>query len=97
MSLKGSIEADKTEILTIKYLPGSPKKFSKTFQLQISHFAPEDILIEGDAGFADIMLDLPRFETDNYLKLKNEAKSLVKNVDQKSETELNVTRLNYLG
>lgn len=79
--------------MTIKYLPGSPKQFSKTFQIQISHFAPEDILIEGDAGFADIMLDLPRFESEDYLKLKTEAKSLVKNVEQKSETELNVIRL----
>lgn len=76
-------------------MPGSPKKFSKTFQLQVSHFAPEDILIEGDAGFADIMLDLPRFESQNYVQLKDQAKSFVKNSEQKSEAELNVN-LNFL-
>jgi hydrocephalus-inducing protein len=68
--MKGFIEADKIETITIRYLPGIPKKFTKNLKLQISHFAPEDIIIKGEAGFADIMLDLPRFENDIYKALR---------------------------
>ena len=68
--MKGYIEADKIETITVRYLPGIPKKFTKNLKLQISHFAPEDIIIRGEAGFADIMLDLPRFENDNYKTLR---------------------------
>ena len=68
--MKGYIEADKIETITIRYLPGIPKKFTKNLKLQISHFAPEDIVIKGEAGFADIMLDLPRFENDIYKALR---------------------------
>ena len=68
--MKGYIEADKIETITIRYLPGIPKKFTKNLKLQISHFAPEDIIIKGEAGFADIMLDLPRFENESYKTLR---------------------------
>lgn len=54
----------------VRYWPGVPKVFRKTFQLQISHFAPEEITIQGDAGFADIILDLPRYENAAYATLK---------------------------
>ncbi|CAF0787663.1 unnamed protein product [Brachionus calyciflorus] len=91
--MKGSIEADKTATLDVKYLPGSPKKFCKTFQLQISHFAPEEILIQGDAGFADIMLDLPRYESENYKILRREAKSAMKTNEHKSEADISALHL----
>ena len=68
--MKGYIEADKIETITIRYLPGIPKKFTKNLRLQISHFAPEEIIIKGEAGFADIMLDLPRFENESYKSLR---------------------------
>lgn len=56
--------------MTVKYLPGIPKKFNKKLKLQISHFAPEEIILNGEAGFADIMLDLPRFENESYKAIR---------------------------
>lgn len=79
---KGLVDADKIETITIKYLPGLPQKFTKKIQLQVSHFAPEEITIKGEAGFADIMLDLPRFENETYKYLKKEAKNIVKTKEE---------------
>ncbi len=67
--MKGFIEPEKDVKISVKYLPGIPEKFSKSFLLQISHFAPDEILIQGDASFAEILLDLPRFENDFYKDL----------------------------
>ena len=44
----------------------------------MSHFAPEEIVITGEASFADIMLDLPRFENDMYRLIRKEAKANIK-------------------
>jgi hydrocephalus-inducing protein len=88
---KGLVDADKIETITIKYLPGLPQKFTKKIQLQVSHFAPEEITIKGEAGFADIMLDLPRFENDAYKYLKKEAKNIVKikeEMQQKTDSDI---------
>lgn len=95
LPMKGLIEADKSETITVKYLPGSPRKFSKTFQLQISHFAPEEITIHGDAGFADIVLDIPRFENDSYKSLRKEAKELMKNIEHKSDHDIDVRSFKF--
>jgi hypothetical protein len=70
IKIKGTIEADKTETMIVKYLPGIPRKFTKKLKIQISHFAPEQITITGEASFADIMLDLPRLDDDNYKNLR---------------------------
>lgn len=91
---KGKIEADKTETITVKYLPGTPRKFFKAFQLQISHFSPEEITIQGDAGFADLMLDLPRFENESYKSLRREAKSAIELKETESEIDLDVSLFN---
>ncbi len=66
---KGSIEPENDVTISVKYLPGIPEKFSKTFLLQISHFAPDEIMIQGDASFAEILLDLPRLDNDLYKDL----------------------------
>jgi hypothetical protein len=68
--MKGLIEADQTETIIVKYLPGIPRKFTKKLKIQISHFAPEEITLIGEASFADIMLDLPRYENENYKHLR---------------------------
>jgi hypothetical protein len=81
----------------VRYWPGVPKLFKKTFQLQISHFAPEEITIQGDAGFADIMLDLPRFENESYAILRKEAKAHMTTTQEKDkdkqENEVNIINL----
>jgi hypothetical protein len=81
------IEADKIETIAIKYLPGSPKKFTKKLYLQVSHFAPEEIVITGEASFADIMLDLPRFENDSYRLIRKEAKANIKYKEEESKKD----------
>lgn len=66
---RGFIEAENYATIAVQYLPGIPRKFSKKMLIQVSHFAPEEITVSGEAGFIDIMLDLPRWETDFYLNL----------------------------
>lgn len=66
---KGYIEAENYATIAVQYLPGIPRKFSKKMLIQVSHFAPEEIIVSGDAGFIDIMLDLPRWETEFYKSL----------------------------
>ncbi len=92
------VDADKIETITIKYLPGLPQKFVKKIQLQVSHFAPEEITIVGEAGFADIMLDLPRFENDSYKSLKKEAKSIVQTKEElqpKNDNDIPIYQVIY--
>jgi hypothetical protein len=84
----GMIEADQVQTITIRYWPGVPKMFTKTLQLQISHFAPEEIILHGEAGFADLMLDLPRFEDMTYQNLKREAKEILDTKQKQDETEV---------
>lgn len=74
----GCIEAEQEATIAVKYLPGMPKKFEKKLLLQISHYAPEEIVVRGEAGFADIMLDLPRLENDDYKRLFSEAQEELK-------------------
>ena len=69
--MRGFVKAEDTETVIVRYLPGAPKKFTKQLQIQVSHFAPESITICGEAGFAQIMLDLPRHENETYKMLKN--------------------------
>jgi hypothetical protein len=47
----------------------------------MAHFPPENIIIKGEASFADIILDLPRFETEDYKDLVEK----VKNINIKSD------------
>ena len=75
---QGCIEAEQEATIAVKYLPGTPQKFEKRLLLQISHYAPEEIVIAGEAGFADIMLDLPRLESDEYRQLLDEAHEALK-------------------
>ena len=72
----------------IKYLPGTPKKFIKKLLIQISHYAPEEIIISGEAGFADIMLDLPRLENESYLDLFKQAQTIVKEKEENKDPNL---------
>ncbi|XP_069113582.1 hydrocephalus-inducing protein homolog isoform X2 [Argopecten irradians] len=56
----GFVEPLSEQKLVIKYLPGVPEVFSKTFQIQVAHFEPDKICIHGEGVFPRISLDLPR-------------------------------------
>ena len=85
-------------MLTIKYLPGTPQKFNKKVLLQIAHFPPDEIIIQGEASFADLVLDLPRFENEEYKSLLECVKGAnFKKVDKpKIEIETSQLRVNNL-
>lgn len=70
---KGFIQPNSEIELIIKYLPGIPSKFNKKILLQISHFSPDEINIYGEASFSNIILDLPRLNSDYYNTLVNQA------------------------
>ncbi len=35
-------------MLTVKFLPGVPEKFQKTFQIQVAHFEPDEVHLYGE-------------------------------------------------
>ncbi len=67
--LKGTIEPEGDVKISIKYLPGVPEKFKKKFLLQLAHFAPDEIILQGDASFAELLVDLPRLENQQFNEL----------------------------
>ena len=48
--------------LTVKFLPGVPDRFERTFKILVAHFEPEDITIFCEGIFPRITLDLPRYD-----------------------------------
>lgn len=48
------------QTLVVKYLPGAPEDFTKSFVIQVAHFEPDVITIKGTGVFPRISLDLPR-------------------------------------
>jgi hypothetical protein len=66
--------------------------------LQIAHFPPDEIIIQGEASFADLVLDLPRFESAEYKNLLHRVKGAnYKKVDKpKIEVETSQLRVNNL-
>ncbi|NWV44296.1 HYDIN protein, partial [Grantiella picta] len=55
----GSIAPGKKQVLKICYLPGRLRVFCSTFQVQVSHLEPVDILLKGEGTFPRITVDLP--------------------------------------
>ncbi len=82
---QGYIEPESVMGIVIQYLPGLPRAFDKKMLIQVAHFAPETICVKGEASFADIMLDLPRFEDETYHMLLTEAKHIVSIKDKWKE------------
>ena len=56
----GHIAALENQTFTIRYLPGVPANFTKTFEIQVAHFEPDVITVTGEAVFPRIAFDLPR-------------------------------------
>ncbi|XP_033625714.1 hydrocephalus-inducing protein homolog [Asterias rubens] len=72
----GRIEALQELKLLVKFLPGVPEKFHKSFDIQVAHFEPDTINLCGEGVFPRISLDLPRYgdEEGLYTSLLKEAK-----------------------
>ena len=62
--------------MVVKYLPGAPEDFRKSFVIQVAHFEPDIITISGTGVFPRISLDLPRTvdSEGQYEKLVQHAK-----------------------
>ncbi|XP_071173399.1 hydrocephalus-inducing protein homolog isoform X10 [Mytilus edulis] len=56
----GYIEPMSEQTLVVKYLPGAPEDFKKSFVIQVAHFEPDVVTISGTGVFPRISLDLPR-------------------------------------
>ena len=63
--------------LTIRFLPGIPDVFHKTFPIQVAHFEPDNITVNGEGVFPRISLDLPRLVTEEYENLWKTARENV--------------------
>ncbi|XP_033116735.1 hydrocephalus-inducing protein homolog isoform X2 [Anneissia japonica] len=72
----GHIEAHSEQRLTIKFLPGIPVKFHKSFEIQVAHFEPDCINLYGEGVFPRVSFDLPRYGDieGKYDELLKEAK-----------------------
>ena len=60
----GKIEAKHSLELTVSIVPGTPAKFSEMFIIQIGNFEENQITVEADALFPQVLLSLPRSEND---------------------------------
>ncbi|KAG2469945.1 HYDIN protein, partial [Polypterus senegalus] len=58
--LQGYIEAYAEQRLSVHYFPGIPETFQKSFDIQVSYFKPDTVLVKGEGIFPRIFLDLPR-------------------------------------
>jgi len=70
----------------IKFLPGIPEKFHKSFQIQVAHFEPDTVNLLGEGVFPRISLDLPRSLEDD-----GQYEALVKDVREQLTTETKKT------
>ncbi|ESO91099.1 hypothetical protein LOTGIDRAFT_122343, partial [Lottia gigantea] len=72
----GYIEPLSEQKIVVKFLPGVPEKFHKSFQIQVAHFEPDTIHVYGEGVFSRISLDLPRNTVDGgyYESMMKEAK-----------------------
>ncbi|KAL3860158.1 hypothetical protein ACJMK2_010318 [Sinanodonta woodiana] len=92
----GYIEAMSQQKLTIKYLPGVPEKFDKSFRIQVAHFEPDLITIHGEGVFPRISLDIPRHsdEAGQYASMIKEARENIYKrspVEQEQKTNRNLS------
>ncbi|NXD48612.1 HYDIN protein, partial [Corvus moneduloides] len=55
----GSIAPGKEQVLKVYYLPGRPRVFCTTFQVQVGCLEPAEIRLKGEGAFPVITMDLP--------------------------------------
>ncbi|OCT82470.1 hypothetical protein XELAEV_18025000mg [Xenopus laevis] len=63
--VSGHIAAGEEGVLKVSYFSGIPESFQRVIQLQVGHFEPESITLQGEAVFPRICLDLPRNIKEN--------------------------------
>lgn len=73
----GVIEPFAEQKLQIRFLPGVPERFHKSFSIQVAHFEPDVIHLYGEGVFPRVSLDLPRYIDDSgyYEALLAEARA----------------------
>ncbi|NXN88965.1 HYDIN protein, partial [Bombycilla garrulus] len=59
MPTTGSIAPGEEQVLKVYYLPGKPRVFCRTFQVQVAHLEPAEIHLKGEGTFPRITMDLP--------------------------------------
>ncbi|XP_064242899.1 hydrocephalus-inducing protein homolog isoform X1 [Passer domesticus] len=57
---KGSIAPGKKRVLKVSYLPEKPGAFRRTFQVQVAHLEPAEIVLKGKTIFPGVTKCLPR-------------------------------------
>ncbi|XP_039618305.1 hydrocephalus-inducing protein-like [Polypterus senegalus] len=72
----GYIEAYAEQRLSVHYFPGIPETFQKSFDIQVSYFKPDTVLVKGEGIFPRIFLDLPRnlMDDERYSSLVKKAR-----------------------
>ncbi len=60
----GFIPAKSRQCIQVKFLPGVPQYFERSFQIQVAHFEADTVRICGEGAFPRIALDLPRLPGD---------------------------------
>ncbi|CAH1779299.1 unnamed protein product [Owenia fusiformis] len=85
----GYIEANASQTLTLKFLPGVPETFHKSFMVQVAHFEPDTINLYGEGVFPRISLDLPRIgdEEGHYTSLMKDVRESLANEKEGKECE----------
>eukprot|EP00794_Sanderia_malayensis_P018879 gene18879-20779_t len=74
---QGSVEAQQSQRLLIRHIPGFPDAFQKQFCIRVGHFDPEVITITGEGIFPRIKFDLERDVDDpRHCKYLEKAKDV---------------------
>nr|KAG5712964.1 hypothetical protein BaRGS_021758 [Batillaria attramentaria] len=73
----GVIEPFAEQKLQVRFLPGVPERFHKSFSVQVAHFEADVINLYGEGVFPRVSLDLPRYIDDSgyYEALLEEARA----------------------
>ena len=79
-TLQGHVNPGTSCQLGIRFIPGIPKLFAKSFQVQVAHFEPLTITVRGEGVFPHIRMDLPRTDDADSKRatFKQQAEEIVK-------------------
>ena len=73
--LMGHIAALEEQTITIHYLPGVPSTFKKNLQIQVAHFEPDIITLQGESvfpriSFSNVSRDLSTVDDETLEEVK---------------------------
>jgi hydrocephalus-inducing protein len=72
--LKGHVAAGERQRFLVRFVPTVPDKFVERFTIEVAHFEPHEFVIYGEGIYPCVRLNLPRFRTEQYDALKEEAR-----------------------